>query len=185
MKFERERFVEECLAAAREDRPQAAVKQVLARAVSDHASVLAELGEPDRAGLDVLYRAADLTILAAKWAPRMSLAPHNHEMWAMIGLYTGREDNIFWRRTDEGLKAAGASALFAGDVAAMSADVIHSVTNPLTRFAGAIHIYGGDFFAAERSQWDAESLAERPFNGERTRELFEEENARLGLAARS
>ena len=24
--------------------------------------------------------------------------PHNHEMWAVIGVYTGREDNIFWRR---------------------------------------------------------------------------------------
>jgi predicted metal-dependent enzyme (double-stranded beta helix superfamily) len=28
----------------------------------------------------------------------MSVMPHNHEMWAVIGIYTGREDNILWRR---------------------------------------------------------------------------------------
>ena len=28
------------------------------------------------------------------------------------------------------------------------------------RLTGAIHIYGGDFFAAERSEWDPETLKE-------------------------
>ena len=28
----------------------------------------------------------------------MTVRPHNHRMWAVIGLYTGREDNVFWRR---------------------------------------------------------------------------------------
>jgi len=27
----------------------------------------------------------------------MTIMPHNHRMWAVIGIYTGREDNIFWR----------------------------------------------------------------------------------------
>jgi predicted metal-dependent enzyme (double-stranded beta helix superfamily) len=42
--------------------------------------------------------------------------PHNHQMWAVIGVYTGREDNIFWRRIPGGggrLEAAGARALSA------------------------------------------------------------------------
>jgi predicted metal-dependent enzyme (double-stranded beta helix superfamily) len=29
------------------------------------------------------------------WAPKMTIMPHNHCMWAVIGVYTGREDNIF------------------------------------------------------------------------------------------
>jgi predicted metal-dependent enzyme (double-stranded beta helix superfamily) len=28
----------------------------------------------------------------------MTIMPHDHRMWAVIGVYTGREDNIFWRR---------------------------------------------------------------------------------------
>ena len=26
--------------------------------------------------------------------------PHNHRMWAVIGVYIGREDNIFWRHVE-------------------------------------------------------------------------------------
>ncbi|HNS87179.1 MAG TPA: hypothetical protein PKH09_09770, partial [Parvularculaceae bacterium] len=104
--------------------------------------------------------------------------PHNHLMWALIGIYTGREDNILWRRSPEGVEAFGAKALFEKDVAELPVDVIHSVTNPLLRFTGGIHIYGGDFFDTTRSQWDPETLAEEPSDGVSIREMFERENER-------
>ena len=96
----------------------------------------------------------------------MNLMPHNHLMWANIGIYSGREDNILWRRGSERIDAYSAKALFRGDAVALPADVIHSVTNPLVRFTGGIHIYGGDFFATPRRHWDPETLAEEPSNGE-------------------
>ena len=67
-------------------------------------------------------------------------------MWAVLGIYTGREDNIFWHRTPNGIKAHEAAALFVKDAASLPVDAVHSVTNPLLRFTGGIHIYGGDFF---------------------------------------
>src|SRR5512145_1677910 len=91
MSFDRERFVDDCVAASAEHDPQAAVREVLARAVADHSAVLSALGAPDAAGLDVLHRSPTLTIFAAKWAPRMHLPAHDHRMWALIGIYTGRE----------------------------------------------------------------------------------------------
>jgi len=100
-------------------------------------------------------------------------------MWALIGVFGGREDNIHWHRTDGRLQTQGASVLFAGDVAALPVDAIHSVTNPLTRFTSGIHIYGGDFFATPRSVWDPESLVEAPSDGATIREMFERENQRL------
>jgi len=179
MRFDRERFVEECVAASRELEAQAAVREVLAHAVSDSDHVLAGLGTPQRAGLDVLLRSPTLTIFAAHWAPRMSLPAHDHRMWALIGLYTGREDNIFWRRTAGGIEAETAAVLFPGDVKTLPADVVHSVTNPLPRFTGGIHIYGGDFFDMPRSQWSAETLAEEPSDGATILAMFERENERL------
>lgn len=179
VRFDRDRFVQDCIAAHRDRDGQAAVREVLARAVSNHPTVLTALEEPAAAGLDVLHRAPNLTIFAAKWAPQMTLMPHDHRMWALIGLYTGREDNIFWRRTREGVETVGANALFAGDVATLPADVVHSVTNPLPRFTGGLHIYGGDFFAATRSQWNAETLAEEPSDGAVIRAMFDRENERL------
>lgn len=178
-RFDRDRFVEECVRAARDAEPQRAVKEALASVVADHRSVLSGLGEPTRAGLEVLHRSAELTIFAAHWTPQMNLVPHDHRMWALIGIYTGREDNILWRREAGGITAHSAQVLFAGDVGELPADAIHSVTNPLPRFTGGIHIYGGDFFAKHRSQWNPETLQEGPSDGTAIRAMFDRENERL------
>ena len=109
----------------------------------------------------------------------MNLMPHDHLMWANIGIYSGREDNIFWRRQDDIIKAFSAESLFKGDTSALPVDAIHSVTNPLLKFTAAIHIYGGDFFETRRSLWDPETLEEKPSDGEIIRGIFERENERL------
>ncbi len=178
-----ERFVDDCVAANTETDAQAAVTEVLDRAVSAPGAVLAALGDPDRAGLNVLLTSPALTIFAATWTPQMNLMPHNHLMWASIGIYTGREDNIFWKETPDGIRAFGAEALFVKDTAMLPEDALHSVTNPLQRFTGGIHIYGGDFFNTTRSQWDPETLEEEPSDGDRIRRIFQRENERLGLEA--
>jgi len=56
---------------------------------------------------------------------------------------------------------------------------MHLETNPTSRFTGAIHVYGGDFFGADRSEWNPETLLERPYGVETALRLFEETNARL------
>ena len=130
----------------------------MTRAVADPAGVLKGLSEPKRAGIQKLFHSANLTVLNVVWAPRMTLLPHDHRMWAVIGIYTGREDNIFWYRVNNGHKiaAARAKALCEKDVELLGCDVIHSVTNPISRLSGAIHVYTGDFFGAVRSEWDPE-----------------------------
>ena len=178
-----ERFVVDCVTANAEVNAQAAVNAVLARAVSTPGVVLAALGAPEKAGLNVLLESPTLTIFAATWTPQMNLMPHDHLMWANIGIYAGREDNIYWERTPRGIRACGADALFEGDTAMLPADAVHSVTNPLQRFTCGIHIYGGDFFNTTRSQWHPETLEEEPSDGRRIREMFRLENVRLGLEA--
>lgn len=178
-KIDMDRLVEDCIRANLESNPQSAVREVLARAVSDPRAALKAIGEPTKAGLNLFHNSPTLTIFAATWTPQMNLMPHNHLMWALIGIYTGREDNILWQKKDVSIEAFGAKALFEGDVAALPVDAIHSVTNPLPRFTGGLHIYGGDFFATRRSQWNPETLAVEPSDGEVIRTIFERENARL------
>lgn len=184
--FDPQRFVEECIAARAADPSHKAVREVVARAVSDPAAVLKGLGEPKRAEVITLYRSPGLTVLNLVWAPRMTLFPHNHNMWAVIGVYTGREDNVFWRRVPGAqggkVEAAGAKALDVKDAVPLGPDIIHSVTNPIARLTGALHVYGGDFFGAERSEWDPETLLEGRYDAERAMRYFEEMNA-LGARA--
>jgi predicted metal-dependent enzyme (double-stranded beta helix superfamily) len=107
--FDLDRFVADCRAARTQDPTHKAVREIVARAVSDPSAVLAGLGEPSKGGINTLYHGPDLTILNLVWGPLMTIMPHNHNMWAVIGVYTGAEDNVFWRRTPDGrLEAAGA-----------------------------------------------------------------------------
>ena len=174
-----DRFLEECVLANREAEPQVAVLEVLKRTIQNPRAVLMALGEPTEAGIIVLHRSPVLTIFNATWTPQMNLMPHNHLMWANIGIYTGREDNIFWRETSGSIEAFGAKVLFERDATALPTTTIHSVTNPLLRFTGGIHIYGGDFFDTTRSQWDPETLDEQPSDGAVIQGIFERENERL------
>jgi predicted metal-dependent enzyme (double-stranded beta helix superfamily) len=176
--FDTDCFVQDCVKAAAEG--QAAVREVVRRAMSDPAGVMRALGEPQHAGITPLLRSRDLTVLNFVWAPCMSLMPHNHQMYSVVGIYCGREDNVFWRRSGATIAAAGARSLGLGEVATLGRDVIHSVLNPIGRMTCALHVYGGDFFepAEPRSEWDHETLAERPWDIARVKELFRAADAR-------
>lgn len=177
--FDKDRFIQDCMNAVAEG--QAAIREVVAEAVSDSAGVMSELGEPEHAGITPIHRSRDLTIINFVWAPCMSLMPHNHQMFSVVGIYSGREDNVFWRRTETSIEAAAAKSLGVGNVAALGRDTIHSVLNPIGKMTCAIHVYGGDFFdpVEPRSEWDHETLVERPWNIDRVKSLFREAEARF------
>jgi hypothetical protein len=139
--FDLDRFIADCRAALATSSPPAAVGALVDRALAAPAEVEA--------------------------APGMAIYPHEHRMWAVIGLYGGREDNTFYRRDARGLAVAGGKRLERSETALLDEAIIHSVVNPLQGFTGAIHVYGGDFFwHASRSEW-APGTLESPFDVER------------------
>lgn len=176
--FEKERFIADCKAAVGEG--QKAIRELTREAVADPAGVIRELGEPSQAGVFPIYKSDDLTIINFIWAPYMTLLPHNHNMFAAIGIYGGREDNVFWRKIGDGadggaaLEAAGAESMGVGQVATLGRDIIHSVANPISKLTSAIHVYGGNFFEppTPRSQWDHETLVEEPWDMNHTHAVF-------------
>src|ERR1041384_296368 len=110
--FDLDQFVADCRAALAADKSHKSIREGIARAVSEPADVLRGLGEPKRSEVQKLHHSNDLTILNVIWGPKMTIMPHDHRMWPVIGVYSGREDNIFWRRVPGGkLQAAGAKAL--------------------------------------------------------------------------
>jgi predicted metal-dependent enzyme (double-stranded beta helix superfamily) len=107
----------------------------------------------------------------------MTLHPHEHRMWAAIGIYTGAETNRLYRRGRTRIQPAGERELDTGDVFGLGRDAIHAIHNPRRQFTGALHIYGGDFVNTPRSQWDPDSLLERPFDMADVQRQFAEANA--------
>jgi predicted metal-dependent enzyme (double-stranded beta helix superfamily) len=184
--FDLDRFIADCREAVAADPSHKLAREVVERAVADPSGVLKALGEPRFGGVEALYRGEDVTILNVVWPPLFTIMPHEHRMWAVIGVYTGAEDNMFWRRLGEPgasrVEAAGACSLRVGNAEPLGRDIVHSVTNPIGKLTGAIHVYGGDFFAVQRSEWDPETLTERPYDVDKNMRLFTEANARLAAA---
>ena len=174
--FSTDSFLADCVEAGNDAEPRLAIKDELERADADPAAIAREL-PPDRSGITKLLVSPGLTVLHVVWAPGMSFGPHDHRMWAAIGIYTGGEDNSFFRRHDGTLTASGGKQLRPGDVALLGDDTIHAVANPTTEFTGSIHIYGGDFFATERSEWRGDPYREQPYDVDYVLRYFEEANS--------
>ena len=174
--FDKDRFIADCRAALAGADSARNVREVVARAVADPSAVLGVLGEPKGGGIVPIHRSPEITIANVLWPSNMVIMPHNHNTWAVIGVYVGREDNILWRRlppdSPRGIEAAGAKSLSTKDALAFGPDLIHSVVNPSAKVTGAIHVYGGDFLAIERSEWDPDSLQERPYDMEKAIRMF-------------
>jgi len=176
--FDVEGLVEACRAGLRDSKPEIAVRDVVEQAMARPTDVERVLGTPTLGQITTLHHSPELTILNVIWAPGMAIYPHDHRMWAVIGLYGGREDNVFYRRTAQGLEAAGSKQIDASGVAVLGRSIIHAVTNPLRQFTGAIHVYGGDFFGVSRSEWDPRTLQERPYDMAHARQAFKDANDR-------
>ena len=177
--FDVEEFVAECRHALTESEPRLAVRDLLERAVSRGDELEAVL--PSRQGeLKSLYTSPELTVLNVTWAPGMLLYPHDHRMWAAIGIFRGREDNTLYRRSGDGITRSGSKEVDEGDVLLLGDDAVHAVENPLAECTGAIHVYGGDFFNREMSQWDPDTL-EPQREIKPPERFFQEANERLGL----
>jgi len=157
--FDVDGFVGDCLTAVRDPEPRLAVKDLLDRTMAHRDEVAAGLPATDVA-LTTLHQSPELTVLNVVWPPGYVINPHEHQMFAAIGIYRGQEDNAFFRRTGPRIEPAGGRTLHEGDVAVLGHDVVHSVANPLSSSTGALHVYGGDLFAPARKNWGLETLEE-------------------------
>src|ERR687887_931513 len=109
-----EEFVAECRACLGAAEPRLAIADLLECTV-DPASRCDVALPAERAELTKLHHSPELTVLKVVWAPGMSIWPHDHTMWAAIGIYTGQEDNTFFRRANDGIEPRRTRELSAAD----------------------------------------------------------------------
>lgn len=170
--FDREEFVDECRRALAEKESQLAVRDIVGRAVGDPAAIEAAFGNADSWRIDIVHHDDDLTILHFVWPPTLELFPHEHKMWSTVGIYGGIEENTYYRRSGETVEVSGHARGEVGDVLLLGTDGIHSVENPTRQWTAALHVYGGDFFANPRLQWDRDSGESEPFSLDNSRRLL-------------
>lgn len=162
---------EKCLNALHTSDPQASMESILLEAAQDPAITAAISRRTKFASLEdlAIYRSDRLTLLAGALPPGFRAGPHNHNLWSVVGVCAGQEDNEFYERDGEGLRRAGTASVVAPGVLPNDADVIHAISNPLDTPLVVLHAYGGDLFATPRSHWDPETHEEIAFDWERIR----------------
>ena len=147
-------LVDGCREAAGGDTPTQDVSELVADFVHQP-NLPSLLGDRDRSTYEALYRGEDILVLHGVVPPTPApVAPHDHRMWAVIGVYQGLEHNeLFVRAESGGLESVDHFTVGAGDVRTLDASTIHSVQARGDRYLGAIHVYGGDLFVTPRSTW--------------------------------
>ena len=179
MKFAVDSFLSDLHAANADASPRHAVRDVVARAVSQPEALAQAFGPLTCGHSTVLFRSPELLVLHIVWPPEISVEPHEHNLWAVMGIYRGIEDNTFYRRTeDRGIEREGTARLEPRDTRIMGEKAIHAVDNPTLAPTGAIHVYGGDLLTVARSEFDPATSEERPFDREKSERRFAEMNVR-------
>ena len=147
-------LIEACRDVAGGDTPTRDVGELVA-AFLHQPDLSGLLGDGDRSTYQALYRGEDILVLHGVVPPTPApVAPHDHRMWAVIGVYQGLEQNeLFVRNEGGGLDTADRFTVAAGEVRTLDPSTIHSVQARGDRYLGAIHVYGGDLFGTQRSTW--------------------------------
>jgi predicted metal-dependent enzyme (double-stranded beta helix superfamily) len=149
-----EELVEKCRDAVATQDPVTGVMEALGAFVHQP-NLEQHLGTADRSTYEALYRGDDLVVLHGVVPPTpRPVDPHDHRMWAVIGVYHGQEDNQLFARTDDAsLEPTERFSVRAGEIRQLDASTIHSVQAAGGRYLGAVHVYGGDLFGTPRSVW--------------------------------
>lgn len=170
--FDLQSFIADCRRLAAGEHGPARVLERMREAIADPAGIAAAVA-PLAAGVGALdaplFRSDDLTVLNVTLAPGLMTIPHDHAMWAVVGIYQGEEVNTFYRpataeEADGALLEANRRSVPAGEAILLGEAVVHAIENPLKTPTLGLHVYGGDLLGAERRMWDPALAAAHPYD---------------------
>jgi predicted metal-dependent enzyme (double-stranded beta helix superfamily) len=160
--FDLQQFVKECQSALDDPKPTQRVEALIKEAISHPNSVRAAFAEASnvehQGPISFAWRDANLSVADVTSPPGLRTPAHDHNMWAVIGVYDGQEFNRFYRYEDGVLHEKGERLLKEGDVVVLGSEVVHAIANPLPVNSSAIHVYGGDLVTrSNRSMWNPQT----------------------------
>jgi predicted metal-dependent enzyme (double-stranded beta helix superfamily) len=165
--FEIEHLVAELRQAALAENPRAAVKDVLEAAVADPTRMRAQMPEYEENDV-ILHEDETVSIWHCRFMPGQTVPPHDHQMLATIGVYSGAERNDFYQAHPDtgGIQKSSEVVLEAGNVLQIGPNAIHSVGCASEEPCLGIHVYLGALTTVDRSLFDVEGGAVLPFTDE-------------------
>ena len=169
--FDADRFVLRCRSALRAEDVLAELAAVVADALVDRAALRSALASGEGLRVSVLCEGPELSVVQFVSPRDFAFPPHDHAMVSAVGVYAGAEQNVYYEADGATLRESRRRLLSAGEVAVHAADVIHSIASVGEEPLAALHVYGGDFFHAARSEWRGSPFARHDYDTARLRAL--------------
>jgi predicted metal-dependent enzyme (double-stranded beta helix superfamily) len=130
-------------------------------------------GMGSNTGMWLLYRAGDgsLAFSVLVLGPGRETPVHDHLAWGLVGLYRGTQDELVYRRRDDGsrddyadLEVSERNALTPGDFyTLLPENDIHRVRTTSEITSVSLHLLGNDNGCIARRQYVPEEKLARPF----------------------
>ena len=160
MAFSLQQFIASCRTAPGVQ----AVAKVMREAVQDPDGIRAALAATP--GDRILHQTSQLTVLNVVIPAGFRSTPHDHAIWAIVGIYEGQEDNVFYRNLGDRLTVSERHEVRAPGVIILDGTTIHAISNPLAQPTRGLHVYGGHLDKAPRSLWDPDTFEQSPYTRE-------------------
>ena len=180
--FDPDSFTQSCIDALVEHDPADAIRELIQRAVSEPRSL--ELACPvplDASDDGIIHRSDAIMVCHAIFPRRFQTGIHNHGVEAVIGVWSGFEDNHLFEEAGGRLRTLVPRRVEAGEVLVLGADAIHDVHTPPTMWSAALHVYLGDISTVSRSAWASADDAASAFDGEQQQRHWTEVAVATGL----
>lgn len=147
--------------------PSAEVKAILQQEFHDPGRVVNAMPDFEEDEV-ILYEDDTISIWFCRFRPGTTVPPHDHQMVATIGVYSGAERNDFFENDPKGtIRKSSEVILNAGKVLQIGPSAIHAVGCASAEPCCGIHVYLGRLTEVDRSLFDIP-------NGERMQ--FTDEN---------
>ena len=163
--FNLDNFIQQLRVAARESEPVKKVRDLMSDAFKDPQAIKDAMPEYENDD-EILFEDDSVSIWFVRFMPGLHVPPHDHQTTATIGVYEGAEDNHFYLCEGGQLVHKTTKRVGPGDVIALKPDGIHSVEAADGSQSCGIHVYLARLTTIERSLFDWESGAARPFTDE-------------------
>ena len=180
--FDPDSFAQSCIDALVEQDPADVIRQLIQRAVTEPRSM--ELACPvplDPSDDGIIHRSDAIMVCHAVFPRRFRTGIHNHGVEAIIGVWSGYEDNHLFEETGGRIRSLGPRRVEAGEVLVLGVDAIHDVHTPPTTWSAALHVYLGDISTVSRSTLASVNDSASPFDGEQQQRHWKEVAVATGL----
>ena len=170
--FDVDYLVSQLKDAVEAESPSARVKSILEEEMKNPDRVAA--GMPDFEEDEVvLFEDDQISIWFCRFRPGKTVPPHDHQMMATIGVYSGAERNKFFENDPQGtIRESSEVVVSTGEVLQIGPSAIHAVNCASTDPCCGIHVYLGRLTEVKRSLFDIPNGQRMEFTDENYQQLI-------------